>query len=166
MNETGRDACRQLFLRLVTLGEGTGTLGDASGARSSRRSPTQTMDVVVETFGRHRLLVRPRQRHGEPTVEIAHEALLREWARLRGWIDDAREDLRQRARVSSATSEWLQAERSVEYLMSGIRLAQAEEATTGDDTVRLTETEREFIDASRPTGTPRPRPSGCAARAS
>jgi DNA-binding SARP family transcriptional activator/ABC-type glycerol-3-phosphate transport system substrate-binding protein len=150
MNETGRDACRQLFLRLVTLGEGTeDTRRRVRRSELATLADPQTMDAVVETFGRHRLLSFDRDNDTrEPTVEIAHEALLREWARLRGWIDDAREDLRQRARVSSATSEWLQAERSVEYLMSGIRLAQAEEATTGDDTVRLTETEREFIDAS------------------
>jgi len=150
MNETGRDACRQLFLRLVTLGEGTeDTRRRVRRSELATLADPQTMDAVVETFGRHRLLSFDRDNDTrEPTVEIAHEALLREWARLRGWIDDAREDLRQRARVSSATSEWLQAERSVEYLMSGIRLAQAEEATIGDDTVRLTETEREFIDAS------------------
>ncbi len=51
------------------------------------------MDGVIETFGRHRLLSFDRDPDTrEPTVEIAHEALLREWARLRGWIDEARED--------------------------------------------------------------------------
>jgi DNA-binding SARP family transcriptional activator/ABC-type glycerol-3-phosphate transport system substrate-binding protein len=150
MNETGRDACRQLFLRLVTLGEGTeDTRRRVRRSELATLADPQTMDAVVETFGRHRLLSFDRDNDTrEPTVEIAHEALLREWARLRGWIDDAREALRQRARISAATAEWLQAERSVDYLMSGVRLAQAEEATTATDTIRLTETEREFLDAS------------------
>ena len=150
MHEGGREACRQLFLRLVTLGEGT-----EDTRRRVRRSELatlgepQTMDAVIETFGRHRLLSFDRDPDTrEPTAEIAHEALLREWARLRGWIDDAREDLRQRAKVSAATAEWLQAERSIDYLMSGVGLAQAEGTTTADTTVRLTETEREFLDAS------------------
>jgi hypothetical protein len=106
------------------------------------------MDAVVETFGRHRLLSFDRDPDTrEPTIEIAHEALLREWGRFRAWIDDAREDLRQRARISSATNEWIHAERSFHYLLSGIRLAQAEELTR-DDSIRLTDTEREYLDAS------------------
>ncbi len=149
MNEHGRDACRELFLRLVTLGEGA-----EDTRRRVRRSELvtladpQTMDAVTETFGRHRLLSFDRDPDTrEPTVEIAHEALLREWARLRGWIDDAREGLRQRAKISSAAQEWNRAERSSDYLMSGVRLAQAEQARD-DGSVRLAEDEREFLDAS------------------
>jgi len=149
MNAAGRDACRQLFLRLVTLGEGT-----EDTRRRVRRSELetladpQTMDAVIETFGRHRLLSFDRDPDTrEPTVEIAHEALLREWARLRGWIDDAREGLRQRAKISSAAHEWVMAERSSEYLLSGIRLEQADETREGGS-VRLIEEEREFLDAS------------------
>jgi DNA-binding SARP family transcriptional activator/ABC-type glycerol-3-phosphate transport system substrate-binding protein len=150
MNETGRDACRQLFLRLVTLGEGTeDTRRRVRRSELATLADPQTMDAAIETFGRHRLLSFDRDNDTrEPTVEIAHEALLREWTRLRGWIDDAREALRQRARISAATAEWLGAERSIEYLVAGVRLAQAEEATTGNDTIRLTEPEREFLDAS------------------
>jgi len=149
MNQTGRDACRQLFLRLVTLGEGTeDTRRRVRRSELSTLADPQTMDAAIETFGRHRLLSFDRDPDTrEPTVEIAHEALLREWARLRAWIDDAREDLRQRARISSATGEWIQAERSSEYLLSGIRLAQAEDAIRGDS-VRLTDNERDFIGAS------------------
>ena len=51
------------------------------------------------------------------------------------------------ARISAATGEWKQAERSTDYLLSGVRLAQAEEATR-DDAIRLTDNEREFLDAS------------------
>jgi len=149
MNPPGRDACRQLFLRLVTLGEGTeDTRRRVRRSELATLADPQTMDAVIETFGRHRLLSFDRDPDTrEPTVEIAHEALLREWARVRGWIDDAREDLRQRSRISSATGEWEQADRSTDYVLSGVRLAQAEEATR-DDSIRLTDNEREFLDAS------------------
>jgi len=149
LNQTGRDTCRQLFLRLVTLGEGTeDTRRRVRRSELATLADRQTMDAVIETCGRHRLLSFDRDPDTrEPTVEIAHEALLREWARLRAWIDDAREDLRQRARISTATGEWIQAERSSEYLLSGIRLAQAEDAIRGDS-VRLTDNERDFIGAS------------------
>jgi serine/threonine protein kinase/ABC-type glycerol-3-phosphate transport system substrate-binding protein len=149
MNAAGQDACLQLFLRLVALGQGTeDTRHRVRRSELATIADPATMDAVIETFGRHRLLSFDRDPDTrEPTIEIAHEALLREWARLRGWIDDARESLRQRARVSSATEEWLRADRSSEYLLAGIGLAQAEEAG-GGDTVRLTETERDFLAAS------------------
>ena len=109
MNERARDACQQLFLRLVTLGEGTeDTRRRVRRSELATLADPETMDAVIETFGRHRLLSFDRDPDtSEPTVEIAHEALLREWARLRGWIDDAREALRQRARISSGTQEWI-----------------------------------------------------------
>jgi DNA-binding SARP family transcriptional activator/ABC-type glycerol-3-phosphate transport system substrate-binding protein len=149
MNEAARDACRQLFLRLVTLGEGT-----EDTRRRVRRSELLTlaeahaMDGVIETYGRHRLLTFDRDPDTrEPTVEIAHEALLREWARLRGWIEEAREELRLAARISAAATEWIQADRDADYLLTGSRLVLADEEL-GSDAIRLTEAERGFVDAS------------------
>ncbi len=153
VNETGREACRQLFLRLVALGEGTedtrrrvrrSELESLAGSLSEARA----LDGVIETFGRHRLLSFDRDADTrEPTVEIAHEALLREWSRFRDWIEEAREGLRLTARISAATAEWSQADRTEDYLLSGTRLAQAEEVAQ-DDAIRLTEDEREYVEAS------------------
>jgi serine/threonine protein kinase/ABC-type glycerol-3-phosphate transport system substrate-binding protein len=149
MNETARDACRQLFLRLVTLGEGT-----EDTRRRVRRSELLTladaraMDAVIETYGRHRLLTFDRDADTrEPTVEIAHEALIREWMRLRNWIEEARDVLRLSARISAATIEWLRSDRTSDELLTGSRLGQAEEALSSDS-VRLTDTERGYVDAS------------------
>jgi hypothetical protein len=149
MNESGRDACHEMFLRLVTLGEGT-----EDTRRRVRRSELLTltdaraMDGVIDTFGRHRLLSFDRDPDTrEPTVEIAHEAILREWVRLRDWIDASRDHLRLRAKISASASEWIQAEQSHDFLLTGARLAQAEEAADRES-IRLTETEREYLDAS------------------
>ena len=149
MNDRGRDACRHLFLRLVTLGEGTeDTRRRVRRSELATLTDPQAMDSVIETFGRHRLLSFDRDPDTrEPTVEISHEALLHEWARLRAWIEDAREGLRQQARISSATNEWQGAGRGAEYLLTGVRLAQVEGVGSAD-TVRLTDTEREFLEAS------------------
>ena len=40
-------------------------------------------------------------------VEVTHEALLREWPRLRGWLDDARADLRLHSALTAAVAEWI-----------------------------------------------------------
>ncbi len=152
-NETARDACRQLFLRLVALGEGTedtrrrvrrSDLQSLAGSLSEARA----MDGVIETFGRHRLLSFDRDADSrEPTVEIAHEALLREWSSFREWIEEARDGLRLTAQISAATTEWKQADQTDEYLLTGTRLAQAEEVVH-DESIRLTEEEREYLEAS------------------
>ena len=148
MHRTGRDACRQLFLRLITLGEGTeDTRRRVPRSELLTLADPRSMDAVIETYGRHRLLSFDRDPETrEPTVEVAHEALLGAWARLRGWIDEARGGSTP-ARTDLVRNQRMeQAERSSDYLLSGIRLAQAEEAARR--IVRLTENEREFLVAS------------------
>jgi hypothetical protein len=106
---SGSDAIRQLFLRLVTLNE--------TGEDTRRRVPRselgslevdqQALDGAIEAFGAHRLLSFDRDpQTREPTVEVAHEALLRVWSRLRAWLDAAREDLRTHHRLIAAAREW------------------------------------------------------------
>ena len=105
-----------------------------------------TMHAALEAFVASRLLVRDRDAvSGALTVEVAHEALLSEWKRLRGWIDDGRDDLRQHGAYSLVVDEWLTAGRDPDYLLAGGRLDVFEQwrATT---TMRLTTLEREFLD--------------------
>ena len=100
-DQQGRRATKQTFLRLVTLGEGRQDTRRrvARSELDALDVEREAIDIVVDTFGRHRLLTFDREPSTrEPTVEIAHEALLSAWGRLRTWIDDAREDLRQERR--------------------------------------------------------------------
>ena len=62
----------------------------AAGSRSpsSRRPATARSRGVIELLADARLLT-----VSAGTVEFAHEALLREWPRLRDWIEDDRDDL-------------------------------------------------------------------------
>ena len=99
LDDEQREATRQLFLRLVTVGR------DSDTRRVVAASELITLDVdivtmhgAVEAFVTNRLLVRDRDAlSGALTLEVAHEALLSEWERLRRWIDDGRDDLRQHA---------------------------------------------------------------------
>ena len=61
------------------------------------------------------------------SVEFAHEALLREWPRLRDWIEDDRENLRIHRNLSSAAQEWQRLGRDEGALYRGSRLAEARE---------------------------------------
>jgi energy-coupling factor transporter ATP-binding protein EcfA2 len=79
-----QQAARQLFLRLVTPGEGQ------EDTRTRAAMPVEPAQrKIVEQFAaqRTRLLVTGFDRAARPTVEVAHEALIRTWPRLRQWID-------------------------------------------------------------------------------
>ena len=42
----------------------------------------------------------------EDSAEVAHEALIREWPTLRGWLEDNREGLRLHRQLTEAAQEW------------------------------------------------------------
>ena len=143
-------AARQVFLRLVTLGEGT-----EDTRRRVRRSELMSLEglsgpalAVIETYGHHRLLSFDRNPVTRaPTVEVAHEALLREWSRLRSWIDDQRSDVRLHLQLADGTAEWVEADRDPEFLLSGGRLEHIDGWATSTD-FALNEVERAFLEAS------------------
>jgi hypothetical protein len=82
---------------------------------------------AVESFGRSRLLSFDRDPVTRgPTVEVAHEALLREWARLREWLSDSRADVRLQRQLAHAAAEWQNANRDASFLLTGAHLAQFE----------------------------------------
>jgi WD40 repeat protein/class 3 adenylate cyclase len=150
LGEPAREASRQLFLRLVTLGEGA-----EDTRRRVERTELASMEVdqgalaeAIQEFGASRLLSFDRDpRSGTPTIEVAHEALMREWGRFRRWIDSGREQVRLHRRLAAATREWEAARREPSYLLRGSNLAQFE-LLAGDSTIALTELEREFVDVS------------------
>jgi hypothetical protein len=105
---------------------------------------------IVEQFAgpQTRLLVTGSDRAGRPTVEVAHEALIRTWPRLREWINANREKLRARAAVLQAKTDWEQNSKRDDMLLpSGLQLERARNllADPGDIT---TDDLKEFISLS------------------
>jgi WD40 repeat protein/class 3 adenylate cyclase len=151
LDDDGEEAARQLFLRLVALGEGTeDTRRRVSRAEiASLDVDQQAMATVLDTFGASRQLSFDRDgRTGEPTIELAHEAMLTAWPRLHRWIDAAREDLRTERRLAASAREWIDADRDPSFLLQGSRLEQAESWGTNSG-LAVTPEEREFVGASR-----------------
>ena len=103
LDDAGKEAARQLFLRLVALGEGTeDTRRRVRAEVASIDVDQQAMTTVLDTFGTSRLLSFDRDaKTGYPTIELAHEAILTAWPRLRRWIDATREARTER-RVAAA----------------------------------------------------------------
>ena len=63
---------------------------------------------------------------GRCTVEVAHEALIRNWHRLRGWLNEDREFLLWRQRTQIQVAQWEQHARDASYLLRGLSLSEAE----------------------------------------
>jgi hypothetical protein len=112
----------------------------------------ETLNGVVEAFGRYRLLTFDRDPvTGESTVEVAHEALIRNWDHLQEWLEASRGDLRTQRQLMSAQGEWAMSGRDASFLASGARLTQFEALAAGASRpggVALTSEEREYLAAS------------------
>ena len=150
LDEAEQTAARQLFLRLVTLGEGT----EDTRRRVLREeleglsANDEQLSVVIGAFGRARLLSFDRDPITRgATIEVAHEALLREWTRLRDWLNESRADVRIQRQLATAAHEWQKAEQDASFLLTGARLDQFE-AWGMNTTIALTQDERAFLNAS------------------
>ncbi len=150
LRPTAQHAARHAFLRMVSVDESVDDL-----RRRVRRSELSSLDVderalneAIHTYGDRRLLtfdLDPVTRG--PTIEVAHEALLRAWPRLERWIDEQREDLVMRNRLDTALTEWRDAGEEPSYLPGGGRLAQFNEWAS-DSQLPLSVAEHEFLGAA------------------
>jgi WD40 repeat protein/DNA-binding SARP family transcriptional activator len=84
----------------------------------------------------------------EGTVEVAHEALLREWPRLRAWLEEDIEGRRLHQHLGNAATEWERSDRDPAELYRGARLASALDWAPSHDP-ELNELEREFLEAGK-----------------
>ncbi|MCX2969551.1 MULTISPECIES: nSTAND1 domain-containing NTPase [Streptomyces] len=140
LRERQRDIIRQVFVRLVALGD---------GPEDTRRPlPRTELDddedtaQVLESAARLRLISLDHER-----VQLTHEALIRAWPRLRGWLEEDRDRLRVHRRLTEAAHAWEDVDRDPGALYRGERLALARELLTGPRP-GLTAGERAFLDAS------------------
>jgi WD40 repeat protein len=148
LDPAGQETTRQLFLRLVTLGEGA-----EDTRRRVLRSELETITAedgdrltsIIDRFGAARLLTFDRDAlTRRPTVEVAHEALLQEWQRLRNWVAESRNDVQLQRLLASAAQQWLEANKDASYLLQGARLSQYE-GWVAVSNVALTDSERTFL---------------------
>ncbi|GGP47298.1 hypothetical protein GCM10010214_20590 [Streptomyces abikoensis] len=136
LNDSRQEAARRLFLRLIALGEGT--------EDTKRRVPRQELDdgpdtaFVLEQATRARLLTADGDH-----VEIAHEALIRCWPRLGGWLEEDRGQERLHRALTEATTLWESLDHDPDTLYRGVRLAAAKDLPPQ----ALTARERAFLDA-------------------
>ncbi len=136
-----RHLLRDLVLRLVS----PGSQGEPVRSRVPRRliAHDPEHDQLIEMLVGARLVT-----SDDGVLEITHEALARAWPRLRGWLDDDIEGQRMLHHLSSSADAWDSLGRPESELYRGIRLARVLDWQRRGRTA-LTDTEREFLEASR-----------------
>ena len=141
LSDDGRLIARALMLRLAA--------GDADNAvrrrlpaaelTQGRAEVQEVLDALVEA----RLLTAD-----DGSVEVAHEALLREWPRMRNWLEEERESRRLEAHLRVSAQEWAAGGRDPGDLYRGARLSALLDWQTGHPG-ELGQGEDEFVAASR-----------------
>jgi WD40 repeat protein/transcriptional regulator with XRE-family HTH domain len=130
---------QRLFLRLIGL---------AQDVVVRRSLPLAELDAesrrVVDAFVTARMLTIDNDE-----VRISHEALLRHWARLAGWLEEHRAELDSLAKLRRAAELWRDTERDPHVLIPVQRLPMFTEWLDDPDRrALLGVTERDFLDAS------------------
>jgi hypothetical protein len=80
---------------------------------------------ALERFIDARLAIASANEDDEPMVEVVHEALLRNWPLLHGWLVAESERLRLRKDIARDADDWESHKRSDAYLWRGERLVAA-----------------------------------------
>jgi hypothetical protein len=115
-------ALQRIFTRLVHAGE-----GEHDTRRRAAMAEFGVEDVaLIRELSDARLLVTSKSATGfAETVEVAHEALIRHWQRLRHWIDTDRQFIAWQQDVNATARNWDANGRRADFLLRGLTLAQA-----------------------------------------
>ncbi len=138
MSDEERPIARHLLVALVHLGK-EGVLASRRQAQldqllpadvEARARAARVLELLVEA----RLVVLSRQ--GDAVgVEIAHEALLRRWDRLRAWVEEDADQHRRLEELRVGAESWerhrAEPDGGASYLLRGTRLGYAREILAG-----------------------------------
>jgi len=136
---------RRILLRLVRPGEGLEVTSNRIQRETLYRSgeARDRIDRVLDKLIRARLVrLTEGDTPADAQIEVAHEALVRNWPRLVDWLGEERETLRRRLRLTASAEQWKALNKNSGALLRGLPL---EEALRYQD---LNELETEFVQSS------------------
>jgi uncharacterized protein YjbI with pentapeptide repeats len=121
LSEEEQKQAQRIFLQLVRPGEGT-----EDTRRVATRAEVGNWELVTFLAGAEaRLVVTGRDEQTKETVEVVHEALIREWERLREWMKSDRKKLIQKQEIEDAAKRWGDRGKGKDYLLGGKVLTEA-----------------------------------------
>ncbi|HEY9847927.1 MAG TPA: pentapeptide repeat-containing protein [Leptolyngbyaceae cyanobacterium] len=137
---------QQIFIQLVRVGEGT---EDTRQLATRAEVGGDNWDLVTQLASKRLVVTGRNEATGEETVEVVHEALIREWGLLRQWIDENRKKLIQKREIEDAAKRWRDRGKAKDYLLGGKVLTEAKvfQKQEGGN-LRLSDLGKEFINKS------------------
>ena len=123
-----QDTARRILLRMVRIGDGL----EVHSQRVKLASLYETgedpnrIEFVVGELARAHLVRITGQETPAAQIEVAHEALIRNWPTLLEWIQRKRTDLLTRRRLNEYSAEWIRRNRSDAGLLDAELLPEAE----------------------------------------
>jgi uncharacterized protein YkwD len=136
---------RRILLKMVRPGEGLEVTSNRvpRAVLYQKAEANDRVDRVLDRLIKVRLVrVSEGDTAADEQVEVAHEALVRNWPRLVEWLEEDRVTLRQRQRLTAAAEQWARLGKDPTAVWRGALL---DEARRYDD---LNDLERQFIAAS------------------
>lgn len=158
MSEPERNLARRIFLRLVHFGEGRPNTRrqQTLDALQATSDEPQRFRALLDRLIAARLLTSssaPSAAAGTETrcLDLAHEALLQSWPRLRRWIAEMKQAERTRRRLEDAAAEWARLSVDGGGLLDAVELREAEDWLASADARDLGVSERvqSLIEKSR-----------------
>ncbi|MBG1266854.1 WD40 repeat domain-containing protein, partial [Nostoc sp. WHI] len=123
LTDDEKEKVRRIFIQLVRPGEGAeDTRRIAMKAELGEQSWS-----LVKKLADARLVVTSRNLSSQETVEVVHEALIRNWGELREWMNTSRVFRAWQERLRGAKGQWEATNRDSGSLLRGAALAEAEE---------------------------------------
>jgi hypothetical protein len=141
-----QDATKRVFVRLARFSETMEVTSRRVSLAELERIFPGRVPAVIERLVRARLLKAETGADGFVTIEVAHEALIRNWPRLVDWLDEARSATRQHLRLADAAVYWSAHNHDPAALLQGPRLSEAEAYAHANN--NLSDLETAFLQAS------------------
>ncbi|MEG4317512.1 MULTISPECIES: CHAT domain-containing protein [unclassified Microcoleus] len=144
LNETEKKQAQRIFVQLVRPGEGT---EDTRRVATRAEVGEDNWNLVSYLAGYPARLVVTGRQETEDTVEVVHEALIREWGTLREWINANRQFRTWQERLKVALREWKNDNHDSGGLLRGASLTVAED-WLHKRANEMTQEQRDFIQVS------------------
>ncbi len=144
LSKAEKQQAERVFIQLVCPGEGT---EDTRRIATRNEVGKENWDLVKRLADARLVVTGWDETEKIETVEIVHEALIREWGTLREWITTNREFRIWQERFKQDVRDWENSNQNPEALLQGTRLAVAEYWYKQRED-ELTPRDRDFITAS------------------
>jgi len=138
-----QEQARRIFIQLVAPGAGT-----EDTRRLTARTELKKEDWgLVRRMATKRLVVTDQSLEAGEMVEVVHEALIREWGRLRAWMNESRAFRAWQERLRTSLQQWQASGKDRDALLHGLALREAGDWLEKEEAA-LSEIEKEFIQKS------------------